>query len=341
MKNFFVNTALAVCMLVVYGCTQTIEVPPPVQETSAEEIETTASETRAAAGLSPGFLSGNSPIPKGFSTNIVNVYYTANHRNQNVVVIWEWKTEEMTTWLTAIDREYTFLYTTPELTESTYYRTWTTVDGVAAGYSEPYKIEVVDNLNPGSVNMGSQTSFIGYRPNPIPSVTAPSGGVGTHTIQWQKNENGTDWLTPGPTWTNISGANSPDYQPPQYYGPPKYVHYRRMVKAGMETKYSNVVAIQYIAPFSAGTIAADQEISRGTYPRGLTSVYGPRYGYNGPPTFDFHWEKSSDGVNWTQIPNTNSLQYQPGVLTSTTYFRRYASNRVNTGYTNVVKITVI
>ncbi|WP_207493248.1 gliding motility-associated C-terminal domain-containing protein [Aridibaculum aurantiacum] len=58
----------------------------------------------------------------------------------------------------------------------------------------------------------------------------------------------------------------------------------------------------------------------------------------------YQWQMSTNNVNWTNIPGANALDYDPGVLTQTTWFRREASTTLCGGaqvnFSPSVKITV-
>ncbi len=342
MKNFLINSMIAVCALLVWGCTQTIEVPAPVQEaeeqTTPNEWTAPEAETRAiAAALAAdevygGWVTGDQTIGLGQTPGSVANYSYAGNQDPKYTFRWEYSTDG-TTWNWAPGEFDKFWYQPPALYVTTYYRVRVTYNGGNWAYSNNIAtITVVTTLNGGSIS-GAGAYLIGQTPNMLTNYTSPSGGSGSYSYQWQTSNNTT-------TWTNIPGQTQPNYQPPGHTGAPKSVYYRRQVTSGSQTAYSNTATVQFVAPYSPGTIGYNQSIGWGQSPAKIVNITGPSGGFNGPPTFNYGWYRSHDGVNWINIPNEYNPDYQPPQLTSTTYFRRYAGNTVNTGYSNVVKITV-
>ena len=70
-----------------------------------------------------------------------------------------------------------------------------------------------------------------------------------------------------------------------------------------------------------GVISGTQAVCIGTAAATLTSL-SPATGGNG--TIDYQWQISSDNVNYTNISGATELNYNPGVLSQTAYFRRVA-----------------
>jgi gliding motility-associated-like protein len=89
---------------------------------------------------------------------------------------------------------------------------------------------------------------------------------------------------------------------------------------------------------TAGVIAADQIICTGATPNPFTSTEN---GAGGTGTRTYQWQSSSDNINFTNIPSTNSTTYAPGALTQTTYYRRGVSTATDDiVYTGSVVVTV-
>ena len=81
-------------------------------------------------------------------------------------------------------------------------------------------------LRPGTIGV-AQTICYNTSPAPLTQLTAPSGGTGTYTYQWQRSTNNS-------TWSNITGATLPTYSPPALLAT---TYYRRSVKS---TGYTTV-----------------------------------------------------------------------------------------------------
>ena len=88
----------------------------------------------------------------------------------------------------------------------------------------------------------------------------------------------------------------------------------------------------------AGTIGANQSICYSTAPAQLTETGVPTEG-NG--VYTHQWQSSPDDAVWTDIGSETSNDYQPGVLSVTTYYRREdSSGDCGTTPTGSVQITV-
>jgi hypothetical protein len=94
------------------------------------------------------------------------------------------------------------------------------------------------NLTPGAV-AGTQ-AFCALSANPVAftQTTAPTGGNGTFTYQWQSS-------TDNVNFTSISGATSVTYDPPTIL---QTTYYRRVVITGGCSAYSNTLTVYIGAP---------------------------------------------------------------------------------------------
>jgi len=108
--------------------------------------------------------------------------------------------------------------------------------------------------------------------------------------------------------------------------------------AGVAAPVPTVLPVTVFQPFVAGAIAADQTICAGTLPAMLTAT-APTGG-NVP--YSYQWQMSTDGTAFTDIAGATDLNYQPGSLSQTTWFRMKQTSYSNCGfvYTNVVTITM-
>ncbi len=108
--------------------------------------------------------------------------------------------------------------------------------------------------------------------------------------------------------------------------------------AGVAAPVPTVLPVTVFQPFVAGAIAADQTICAGTLPALLTGT-APTGG-NVP--YSYQWQESTDGTTFQDIAGATDLNYQPGSLTMTTYYRMKQTSYSNCGfvYTNVVTITM-
>ncbi|MEN9730416.1 MAG: hypothetical protein RLZ91_1534, partial [Bacteroidota bacterium] len=73
----------------------------------------------------------------------------------------------------------------------------------------------------------------------------------------------------------------------------------------------------------AGVIYNDQTICSGATPAAFTSLSAASYTGG---TLTYKWQKSTDGINFTDIPSATALTYTSPSLTQTTWFRRGVTN---------------
>ncbi|WP_233635806.1 T9SS type B sorting domain-containing protein [Hymenobacter setariae] len=216
------------------------------------------------------------------------------------------------------------------LTATTYFRR-----RAAAGTCEPVAsnvvtITVAPVLAAGTIGP-DQTLCAGATPAAIASVTAPTGGTGSYSYQWESSDNNDNWIA-------ITGATSASYTP----GPLTATTYFRLriTSGACGPVFSASVTLTVLPTLNAGTIAADQTICAGATPAPLTSTLGAS---GGTGTFAYQWESSADNANWTAIAGATSPTFAPGPLTATTYFRRRTTSGTgtcSTAFSNVVAIQV-
>lgn len=88
----------------------------------------------------------------------------------------------------------------------------------------------------------------------------------------------------------------------------------------------------------AGNVGSSQTINYGTVPAILTGT-APSGGIT---PYGYQWQQSVDGVTFSDITGATNLNFQPGALSSTTYYRmNQTSAGVCGSFTNIVTITVI
>ncbi|HEX6915934.1 MAG TPA: PKD domain-containing protein, partial [Chitinophagaceae bacterium] len=205
----------------------------------------------------------------------------------------------------------------------TYYVTQTNSFGCE---SAPATITV--NITPGvggNAIGADQTICQGNAPAPLNNAGTLTGGNGSYTYQWQVS-------TDGVNWTDIPGATAISYSPGILNDT---TYYRRNVSSGLCGSTSNTTTINVFEGLGNYNITADQTICEATAPA-LINGNTP----TGSGTFTYTWEVSTDNVNWTAIPSSNTEDYQPASLTQTTYYRRKVTNGPCTATSNVVTITV-
>ena len=140
----------------------------------------------------------------------------------------------------------------------------------------------------------------------------PTGGNGTYIYQWQSSLDGT-------SWTDISGANSQNYDPGKVSAK---TYYQRYVTSGACDNTSTPVTISVTTPIQNNTIGADQTICYGAVPSGFTGTVATSSG----GTVSYTWYETPDGTTpglWVGSDQNLTLTTP---LTATTQYIRVASD---------------
>lgn len=190
-----------------------------------------------------------------------------------------------------------------------YYVTQTTVHGCV---SDTTRIAVTITPSLSSNSITSDQIICSGTPARTLNGSTPSGGTGTYSYQWQQSADGT-------TWSDISGATAVSYDPGILStGVTKF---RRVVASGLCSNTSNTVSITVETNLSNYDISASQAICEGSAP----SLLVGQTPTGGTGTYTYQWQVSGDGTTWSDISGATNINYQPGNLTTKTYFRRITS----------------
>ena len=216
-------------------------------------------------------------------------------------------------------------YTPPNLTTTTYYRRQVASNDATVS-SNVSTITVFAQLQGGSVTPTALSINYNTAPGQLTGTT-PAGGNGTYTYQWQSSPNNS-------TWTNLSGATSQNYTPPNLTAT---TYYRRQVKSNGATVNSNVSTITVYAQLQGASVTPTTlSINYNTSPGLLTGTAAT--GGNG--TYAYQWQSSPNNSTWTNISGATHQNYTPTNLTATTYYRRQVTSNTVTVSSNVSTITV-
>ncbi|NQU33866.1 MAG: hypothetical protein HQ521_11565, partial [Bacteroidetes bacterium] len=224
------------------------------------------------------------------------------------------------------------------LTSSTSYRryakdnTCNTTPEVSTG---TWTVTVNDNFTAGEIETtGENICNSTVDPGIIGSIEDASGGNESITYQWQSSLDA-GFSSP----TNIT-SNTATYDPPS--GLTQTTWYRRQAVDGTcNTTYETSTGVWEITvypEFVVGSISDDQAFCQSGIPDELTGV-APTGG-NTPYTYQ--WQNSLDGTSFSDITGAESINYQPGELTDTTYYQLLQTSASGCGTlaTNMVTITV-
>ncbi|MHC1705795.1 MAG: T9SS type A sorting domain-containing protein [Tenuifilaceae bacterium] len=218
-------------------------------------------------------------------------------------------------------------YEPSALTTKTFYKkVVTNLCGVKE--SNVVAVSVYGVFSAGTIG-ANQTILYGSTPQRLEVSVLPTGGTGSFSYQWQSS-------TDNSIWTNISGATNSDYAPGSLS---QTIYYKRLTTSGgCGTLETNVVVVTVTNEALVGSIGSDQAICYNTSPNLLTTISQPSAG---TVVNSKIWQKSDDGLVWTDIVAAANDTYQPPSLTITVYYRKkMVTASSGTIYTNIVTITV-
>jgi len=161
--------------------------------------------------------------------------------------------------------------------------------------------EDTGNLTPGTIGT-AQTICNNTAPAALTQITAPTGGTGTYTYQWQNSVNGT-------TWTNISGATGQGYTPPVLTAS---TYYRRTVTSGTYTANTSPVLITVSPIITLAQLHDNATIGNNTSTTFNVAITGG----TAPYTINY----TRNGTAQSPVANyTNGSAISTGVLITGTY----------------------
>jgi hypothetical protein len=239
----------------------------------------------------------------------------------------QWKSSLNSSSWTVVTGATDSYYEPPALTVKTYYKKVVT-DLCGGKETNIITVNVNPLFTPGMIG-DNQTIVFNNIPQKLDVSTVATGGTGSFTYQWQKSIDNV-------TWTNITSANDPFYQPT---ATSQTTYFKRLTTSGScGTKETNIITITVTTEILVGTIGINQTICYEAAPALLTTITGPSAGV---VINSQNWMKSEDAVEWSDISTATSDTYQSGVLNKTMYFRKKMVTAGNgTIFTNIVTITV-
>ncbi len=166
------------------------------------------------------------------------------------------------------------------------------------------------NLTPGTIGT-AQSICYNTSPAALTQLTAPTGGSGTYTFQWQRSADNT-------TWTNISGATLTGYSPPALTSS---TYYRRTIISGTYDPVNSASILIAVSPLITMaqlhdniTINNNSSTKINVVISGGTSPYAINYSRNGSAQSAINNYLSGANIS-TGILNTGLYTYS---LTSVT-----------------------
>ena len=166
------------------------------------------------------------------------------------------------------------------------------------------------------------TSPIEYCLNATSSALTASTVVG-NSVLWYNNSGLTGGSTTAPTpSTGVAGSTT---------------YYVTQTNAFTCRSNSSAIVVNVTNAIANNTITADQSICAGTNPASLTGTPS-----GGTGSFTYQWEFSTNGgTTWSNVPSSGtSLSYNPGLISTTTSYRRQVFSGACNSTSNTITITV-
>jgi RHS repeat-associated protein len=219
-------------------------------------------------------------------------------------------------------------YTPTNVTASGFYRVVVTSNGATANSNN---VSVYVALSGGTISGNTGPFNYGGSPGQFSGTNATGGFCSDYSYQWQQSLDGINY-------DDIAGATGLNFTP----GNLLYnTLFRRKTVCGSETQYTNVLSVIVYPELLPGVITPPVlTIDANTSPGILTGTAATGGNNNG--NFAYQWQQSTDGGNtWNDISGATGLNYTPGNLSVTTWFRRRVTSTGNeTAYSNMSNITV-
>jgi len=213
----------------------------------------------------------------------------------------------------------------------TWFRLQCTTQSGLVWYSDTLLVSVYADITAGTISE-AQTICHATQPNPLTMTTAPAGGDGNFTYQWQSR-------TGEGAWADIALATTTSYSPAVLS---ETTWYRLKVTGVCGEQYTNEVEITVRPALTAPVISdARETICYGTDPSSISIVTEATGGSD--DILQYQWQQSTDGTTFTDIVGATYRNLQPRSMKQTTWFRVMATSQKGCGQivsSNTTKVTV-
>lgn len=275
--------------------------------------------------LNPGIVGASQTICAGSSAAAFTVLTAASGGTGSFTYQWQ-SSPNGTTW-TNIGSATSATYNPGAVASTTQYRRLTSSGNCSDVASNAVTITVTPATTAGSVGT-AQTICSGSTPAGFTELTAPTGGTGSYTYQWQSSADNS-------TFTNIASGTNSTYTSGALTSS---TYFRRTVTSGGCVVSSTSFLITVTPTLTAGAVGAAQTICSGSSPAAFTQTTATTGG-NGTNTYQ--WQSSPNGSTWSNISLATNTTYTSGALTATTHFRRLVSSGACTNVaTSPIIVTV-
>ena len=163
-----------------------------------------------------------------------------------------------------------------------------------------------------------------------------AGYINGSTLQWQVSiGNQTSWgVAPGPTNNSQQYVLNPLYT---NFESVIGVYYFRLIMNGSVT--SNIITLNVTASpnLNPGSVSGNQSNCGSFDPNVFTVVTNPS-GATG--SYSYQWQSSTDNITYANITGATSANYNPPVISQTTYYRRVVVSGGCSATSNFLTVTI-
>ena len=243
--------------------------------------------------------------------------------NGNGTIEYQWQSKSGNSDWANIENANDQNYITGNLTATTTFRRVDASCGRSANTNE-VTVTVYPDVTAGTI---TAVDPICYNTNATLSASVATGGNSSYTYQWQSKSGNNDWA-------NIENANDQNYTANNLT---VTTSFRRVDASCGRTANTNEVTVTVYPELTAGAITAPA--STLCYNASTTLEASAATGGNGAITYQ--WQVLN-GENWSNLEDNYAANqnYTTGNLTTTTKYRRAATNSCGTVYTNEVTVNV-
>jgi methionine-rich copper-binding protein CopC len=221
---------------------------------------------------------------------------------------------------------------------TTQYRRKVTDGSGNVSYSNVVTIYLSDYLNAGEIRFPNFFNKVQINtPSPVITAFNANGGTGNYGNQWQYA------ASAGGPWTDIAGATAQTYQPPVYTTPG--FHYFRNKVTDLTCSgiaFSNVLELEVVPvlPLFGGNLTLGLPC---VFQSNIPDMIKCSEAQGGAGGYVYQWEQRPNGSGpWISILGANGKDYQPGVLSVSTEFRRKTTDALGeVQYSNVALVTLV
>jgi len=196
----------------------------------------------------------------------------------------------------------------------------------AAIFSISARVDVLPVIGNNTI-LSDQTLCAGITIDAI-TGSIPTGGAGSYSYEWQSSVNFSAWQT-------IAGFTAQGFN--YNAGLSSNTYFRRVITDGICANTSSSVSIFVIPGIGNNVIGNNQTLCSGSSSATITGSLPT--GGNGSPIYQ--WQSSNDNSGWSNISGASLISYAPGLLPSTTYFRRQVTAGLCNAFSSSVSVLMV